>query len=517
MLNSTTMRLERNIDKIMNAWRLRTLNEIVASKHQSTLALKDSLPEYLSQLAQALSETSNRSEARKRFDKDESTRVGKKHGKERAKNSSYTISQMIFEYHILRQVLCDVLEEEAPLSTVEREVIVCSIEQAVNDAATQFSESLKEVEIDSAKIIAAEQQKLYTMISESPAANALMRGPEFIFEKINIKWQQLASDRVYLGQNFEAVYPEMNNSPVFQHLSEAFQTGEPRSRYEVKVIMQMAKGLEERYYDYSFIPISDIDGLPYGIFAHFMDVTDQVLAKHALTSLNDQLNEEKNIRDKFVASLSHDLRTPLTSIKMIAQILAKKGHGPDEIKKTSDRIVSGVDRIDTMIQDLLDFTHFHVGEKLPLSFQVCDINSLCSSTVDELNVIYGMRFILRAQEQFDVVCDSGAIKRIIENLATNAVKYGSKNTGITLELKRKNDILEISIHNLGTPINQEEQKTIFEPYKRTESAEKSAQRGWGIGLPLVRGLAEAHGGVARVDSDNTGTAFTVSIPLHNNH
>ncbi len=373
MLCEASVRLERNINKIMHIWEQRTLLEIAASKYEGSVALRDSLPEYLGQLAKALSKTLDLSKASKKIDKDESTRVGKKHGKERAKSINYTMDQMIKEYHILRQVLCEVLEEDAPLGHIEREIIICSIEQAVNDAATQFSETL--------------------------------------------------------------------------------------------------------------------------------------------SSLNDQLNEEKELRDKFVASLSHDLRTPLTSIRMVAQILSKKIHSPEEIKKTSDRIVKAVDRVDTMIQDLLDFTHFRAGETLPLNLRVCHLNNISQATLEELVVIHGNRFVFNAKEQFNILFDCDAYRRMIENLATNAVKYGSKDTPITLSLTRKDSTLEISMHNEGNPIPAQDQKTIFEPFKRTESAEKGTQKGWGIGLPLVRGLAEAHGGFAKVESNVAGTTFTISVPI----
>lgn len=146
MLNQASERLKRLNDKIMHCWEERALKEVDASVHQKSLALRDSLPEFLDHLATALSTTINRTSARVKWDKDESTRIGKKHGKERAGMVSYTMDQLIFEYHILRQVICDVLEEEAPLTDIEREVIVCAVEQSVNDAATQFSETLRDIQ-----------------------------------------------------------------------------------------------------------------------------------------------------------------------------------------------------------------------------------------------------------------------------------------------------------------------------------------------------------------------------------
>lgn len=146
MPNQASERLNKLNDKIMHCWEERALKEVEASNYQHSLALRDSLPEFLNQLSDALSTTINRTTARVKWDKDESTRIGKKHGKERAGMISYTMDQLILEYHILRQVICDLMEEETPLSDIEREVIVCAVEQSVNDAATQFSETLRDIQ-----------------------------------------------------------------------------------------------------------------------------------------------------------------------------------------------------------------------------------------------------------------------------------------------------------------------------------------------------------------------------------
>lgn len=142
MSTLTSDRLRKSIPQILDTWEKRALTEIESAYSQGSLALRDSLPEYLNQLCDALSTTIVRSVALKRFDKDESQRVGKLHGKGRADSYNYTIAELILEYHILRQVICDELEKGEPLTTVEREIIVSSIEQAVSDAASEFSYTL---------------------------------------------------------------------------------------------------------------------------------------------------------------------------------------------------------------------------------------------------------------------------------------------------------------------------------------------------------------------------------------
>jgi signal transduction histidine kinase len=139
MNNSISARLKRKIPDIMKAWEERAKKEILAAHHLGSLALRDSIPQYILGLVDALNKNIDRTTARKRYDIQEGYRLGKLHGDERAQDLNFTIDQLIFEYHILRQVIFDELETEENLGAIDREVIVCSIEQAVNDAATHFT------------------------------------------------------------------------------------------------------------------------------------------------------------------------------------------------------------------------------------------------------------------------------------------------------------------------------------------------------------------------------------------
>lgn len=119
----TSERLLANSEKIMRRWEERAKSEIRAATHKDSLVLRNALPEQLKHLADALSTTIDRTAIRVRRDLDEATRLGKLHGFDRAGMASYTIDQLIFEFHILRQVICEVMEEEVALSNIEREII----------------------------------------------------------------------------------------------------------------------------------------------------------------------------------------------------------------------------------------------------------------------------------------------------------------------------------------------------------------------------------------------------------
>lgn len=128
-------------EKILCQWEERCLKEVTSAKTSATLALRDSLPLYLDHLSEALA-TNVKMDFKSVFARDkESSRIGKLHGADRADNKSYALTEVIFEYHILREVIFKALEEkDGQLDENQRDIVLNSIEQAVNDAAVEFSE-----------------------------------------------------------------------------------------------------------------------------------------------------------------------------------------------------------------------------------------------------------------------------------------------------------------------------------------------------------------------------------------
>jgi signal transduction histidine kinase len=106
------------------------------------------------------------------------------------------------------------------------------------------------------------------------------------------------------------------------------------------------------------------------------------------------------------------------------------------------------------------------------------------------------------------------LRRAVWNLASNAVKYGSPGSPIVFTIDCTTSAVAISVHNRGTPIPPDEQATLFTPFSQSRSRSAGGTPGWGLGLTLVRGCAEAHGGSVHVESDaEAGTTFTIVLPL----
>jgi len=111
-----------------------------------------------------------------------------------------------------------------------------------------------------------------------------------------------------------------------------------------------------------------------------------------------------------------------------------------------------------------------------------------------------------------LVCE--ALRRAFENLGSNAVKYGSNDKPITFAVGQQSGRVFVRVHNHGSHIPIEEQETIFQAFRRTREAMASGKHGWGLGLALVRGVAEAHGGSVAVDSlSERGTTFVIDMPV----
>ena len=227
------------------------------------------------------------------------------------------------------------------------------------------------------------------------------------------------------------------------------------------------------------------------------------------------LESERLLREKFVMALTHDLRTPLTSARIQAQLIQRKPEDTEQVSQLSANIVTSVDRIDMMARDLLDANRLKSGEALDLVISDCRIDTVVMSTLEDLARVHGPRFEFEnSAGEVTGQYNADALRRMIENLCTNAVKYGEPGAKVRVSLDSTTaHTVTLSIHNHGNPIDRADQLNLFDPFHRTAAAKASGQKGWGIGLGLVKGIAEAHNGKVEVISNReTGTTFSVTLP-----
>jgi signal transduction histidine kinase len=227
-----------------------------------------------------------------------------------------------------------------------------------------------------------------------------------------------------------------------------------------------------------------------------------------------KLQAERAIREQFVSILAHDLRGPLAAARLIAQMLIRHPERMEERRDLAIKLAQTIDRAEHMIRDLLDANRIRAGNRLPLRLDACDLGAVADEVVAELSALHGERIVLKAEEQVRGIWSAEELRRAVWNLATNAVKYGAPNQPITVTVGHADGWAKVAVHNHGRVIAKEEQARLFEPFARAQSLPADAQAGWGLGLTLVRGCAEAHGGRVEVESDAAaGTTFTLLLPL----
>ncbi|MFY0572562.1 ATP-binding protein [Archangium lansingense] len=242
-------------------------------------------------------------------------------------------------------------------------------------------------------------------------------------------------------------------------------------------------------------------------------LNSEQLAREEAEATLSQLKLERELREQFVSALSHDLRTPLTAAKMSAQLIPRQPQLPDKVYSLAARVRQNIDRADQMISDLLDANRIRAGQGLPIERSPGELRQLVAGTLEELSTVHGDRFLLQGEESIEGDWDARALRRLLENLCGNAIKYGDPTRPVTVSLKQEGDEVALAVHNWGEPIPAEDQKSLFQYFSRTKSAQTSGKKGWGIGLTLVRGVAEAHGGSVGVEScREKGTVFRVRLP-----
>jgi PAS domain S-box-containing protein len=235
-----------------------------------------------------------------------------------------------------------------------------------------------------------------------------------------------------------------------------------------------------------------------------------------MTGMMTDITESKQLehdRDQFVATLSHDLRNPLAGARGNAELLEKYWNRLEDKEKTIARVIANIDRADRMVQDLLDVTKLRAGGGFDLVYGELDLATGTREVLEELSVHHGDRFSLQIHGDFQGSWPLDGIRRVIENLAGNAIKYGSDTTPVTVTLTRNADAVTLSVHNWGDPISPTDQNGLFEPFRRAKQAVKKGRKGWGLGLTVVHGIAGALQGRIVVESAaETGTTFSVVFP-----
>lgn len=221
-------------------------------------------------------------------------------------------------------------------------------------------------------------------------------------------------------------------------------------------------------------------------------------------------------KDDFVNMASHELKTPITSLKLYMASLKSRfrKHQDEGIRKILKSIDYQMDKLQGLVSDLLDVSRIQTG-KLMLNYEDFRLDNLVSETAESLQgTIKNHQIIIRKKSPVKVHADRFRIYQVLTNLITNAAKYSSDNKDIAIELRKDGNKVVVSVIDNGIGIDKDKQKKIFEKlYQVTDSKERTFP-GLGMGLFISKEIISRHKGQIWVESEKgKGSIFSFSLPL----
>jgi len=234
---------------------------------------------------------------------------------------------------------------------------------------------------------------------------------------------------------------------------------------------------------------------------------------------NIQLKKADRIKTDFLNVTSHELRTPMSSIKGYTQMISKQTLGQinDEQKKALDVILRNTNRLDVLIQDVLDISRLESGT-MKFVVERTDVKNMILETIEIMRP-YAIRKEMNITTEFEenlpeLNVDKERIKQVLINIINNAIKFSANGSAIHILTKRKDEDIVFEIQDFGRGIPRNGLKKVFDIFYQVDSGEDRKYGGVGLGLAISRGIILAHGGKIWVKSKmNEGSTFSFTLPI----
>jgi len=233
------------------------------------------------------------------------------------------------------------------------------------------------------------------------------------------------------------------------------------------------------------------------------------------------ITERKQIdqmKRDFVAMVSHDLRTPLTSIQMVHSLLAAGAYGDlnEDGKESVEGAQECCDRLITLVNDLLDLERMESGrmdlslDSVPLSEIIKPAVSMVANAMKQKNI----ELLLETSIDSTVRADKERMIQVLINLVANAVKFSPDNSVIQISTKSDNEFAFIKVKDEGRGVPENMRSSIFERFKQVKKSDSKDRKGSGLGLAISKAIVELHGGQIGVESEEgKGSTFFFSLPV----
>jgi PAS domain S-box-containing protein len=337
-------------------------------------------------------------------------------------------------------------------------------------------------------------------------------GLEGYLRRVNPAFEQAlgyTAEELLASPVFDFIHPEDRDATRADY--EKLARGEPTTNLENRF---RCKDGSYRWIGWSYFPVPE-EGLAYGVGR---DTTERRRIHEVLTLRADELEQANRIKDEFLATLSHELRTPLTAILGWSRLLRSGQLDAAGRERAVQIIERNAEAQSKLIEDLLDVSRIITG-KLRMEVQSVALASIIETVVN------GLRPAAEAKRlQLDSVLDHAAgpvigdparLQQVVTNLLSNAVKFTPAGGRVEVRLEQSEARVRIVVRDTGIGISPDALPHVFERFHQADSSNTREHGGLGLGLAIVRHLAESHGGSVYAESpgEGLGSVFTVELPL----
>ena len=367
------------------------------------------------------------------------------------------------------------------------------IEATLEKAEEAIVKQFNELEI--------EHQKIKTILTSiNDGILAIDRSQHLLFFNEQFKRYPILNEIVLKNENQSQ---DLRRNFLQEEILEAFQSTLQDSKiHELKQWKLIGFKSETLFLDIVINPLKDSQGKVIGALGVFHDVTE-----HKLT---------EQMRVDFVANVSHEVRTPLTSIKGYTQLLkGNKDKIPEDMHDFVDKILLNSERMTNLFSDLLDLSVIESHRSIPVDEM--EVKTSIQNQIQNLKPILEKKNIKILSQLSDshLMANKRLIEQVVTNLIDNAVRYCPEGSSIEIETTVNNDIYRFSFKDNGPGIAPEHQKRIFERFFRIDNTREQHEKGTGIGLSLVKHIIQKHQGQIWVESElGKGASFIFEIPMN---
>ncbi|WP_244224360.1 hybrid sensor histidine kinase/response regulator [Corallococcus sicarius] len=281
----------------------------------------------------------------------------------------------------------------------------------------------------------------------------------------------------------------------------------------------ITRGYEYGAVDYLLKPVDpDILRAKVSVFVELYQRGEQ-LRQQALElaerrRVEEELQRATELEQQIVGIVGHDIRSPLAAILTTASLQLARDTMPDGQRKAFERVARAGERIQRIVDQLLDFTRARLGGGIPVVPGAGDLNELCCKVTDELRAAQPDRTVLCefTRESLPGTWDLDRLAQALANLLDNALKYSPTDTPVRIRTSEQGaDTVHVEVHNSGAPIPTHLRDTLFQPFRRGVDTDR--RESLGLGLYIAHSIVQAHGGTLRVESTHeSGTTFFLCLP-----